>query len=173
MTPAQAPAERITGDGLVLRLAGHSDLDALAAIIAEPEVAPWWPMGDPEGEFLNSDYPAYVIEVDGATAGVILYSEDNDPFYRRAGLDVAVATAYHGRALGRTALKVMMRHLIRDRGHHRLTIDPAAANGRAIAAYEDVGFRRVGVMRGYERGPDGTWHDNVLMDALASELDLD
>jgi aminoglycoside 6'-N-acetyltransferase len=28
----------------------------------------------------------------------------------------------------------------------------------------------VGVMREYERGPDGTWHDGLLMELLASEL---
>jgi aminoglycoside 6'-N-acetyltransferase len=33
-----------------------------------------------------------------------------------------------------------------------------------------VGFRPVGVMRRYERGPDGVWHDGLLMDMLAGEL---
>jgi aminoglycoside 6'-N-acetyltransferase len=28
----------------------------------------------------------------------------------------------------------------------------------------------VGVMRAYERGDDGTWHDGLLMDLLAGEL---
>jgi aminoglycoside 6'-N-acetyltransferase len=28
----------------------------------------------------------------------------------------------------------------------------------------------VGVMRRYERGPDGTWHDGLLMDLLPEEL---
>jgi aminoglycoside 6'-N-acetyltransferase len=51
-----------------------------------------------------------------------------------------------------------------------LTIDPAAANDRAIRAYEAVGFRRVGIMRAYERGVDGSWHDGVLMDLLVEEL---
>jgi aminoglycoside 6'-N-acetyltransferase len=27
-------------------------------------------------------------------------------------------------------------------------------------------------MREYERGPDGTWHDGLLMDLLAGELEL-
>jgi len=33
-----------------------------------------------------------------------------------------------------------------------------------------VGFRPVGVMRRYERGADGTFHDGLLMDLLAEEL---
>ena len=59
---------------------------------------------------------------------------------------------------------------MRERGHHRFTIDPAAANARAIRAYEAVGFRPVGVLRRYERGPDGRWRDGLLMDLLAVEL---
>jgi aminoglycoside 6'-N-acetyltransferase len=26
------------------------------------------------------------------------------------------------------------------------------------------------IMRRYERGPDGEWHDNLLMDLLAADL---
>ena len=63
-----------------------------------------------------------------------------------------------------------MRLLIDERGHHRITIDPAATNAAAIRAYEKVGFRRVGVMRSYERDADGRdWHDGLLMELLAGE----
>jgi aminoglycoside 6'-N-acetyltransferase len=64
----------------------------------------------------------------------------------------------------------MARYLIEQRGHHRLTIDPAADNAAAIRCYEKVGFRPVGVMRRYEQGPDGTWHDGLLMELLAEDL---
>ena len=49
---------------------------------------------------------------------------------------------------------MLARYLIQERGHHRLTIDPAADNAPAIRAYEKVGFRPVGVLRSYEQGPD-------------------
>ena len=49
-------------------------------------------------------------------------------------------------------------------------VDPAATNTQAIACYAAVGFRPVGVMRQYELGPDGTFHDGLLMDLLAAEL---
>ena len=63
-----------------------------------------------------------------------------------------------------------MRHLIDDRGHHRITIDPATANAAAIRAYEKVGFRPVGVMRRHERDVDGDgWHDSLLMELLAGD----
>jgi aminoglycoside 6'-N-acetyltransferase len=49
-------------------------------------------------------------------------------------------------------------------------IDPATANAAAIRAYEKVGFRRVGVMRRYEREVEGEgWHDGLLMELLASK----
>ena len=49
-------------------------------------------------------------------------------------------------------------------------IDPAADNAAAIRCYSKAGFRPVGIMRDYERGADGTWHDGLLMDLLAGEL---
>ncbi len=69
-------------------------------------------------------------------------------------------------------MRTLARYLVEERGHHRLTIDPAAENSAAIRAYEKVGFARVGVMREYWRAQDGTWHDGLLMELLASELDL-
>jgi aminoglycoside 6'-N-acetyltransferase len=67
-------------------------------------------------------------------------------------------------------VRQVARHLVEVEGHHRLVIDPAADNAAAIRCYEKVGFRPVGVMRRYERGPDGTWHDGLLMELLAEEL---
>jgi len=90
--------------------------------------------------------------------------------YRHAGIDLFVGTAWQGRGLGPGAIRLVARYLFEVRGHHRLTIDPALANERAIRACEKVEFRRVGVMRQYERGSDGTWHDGLLMDMLAGEL---
>jgi aminoglycoside 6'-N-acetyltransferase len=76
----------------------------------------------------------------------------------------------HGRGLGSEAVRRVVRHLIDDLGHHRITIDPAAANIAAIRAYEKVGFRRVGVMRQSERDADGEgWHDSVPMELLAGD----
>jgi aminoglycoside 6'-N-acetyltransferase len=43
-------------------------------------------------------------------------------------------------------------------------------NEAAIRAYEKAGFRRVGVMRRYERNPDGSgWRDGLLMELVAEE----
>jgi aminoglycoside 6'-N-acetyltransferase len=105
--------------------------------------------------------------------GAIQYHEEEDPMYRHAGIDLFIDTAHQGRGLGGDAIRTLARFLLEERGHHRLSIDPAADNARAIRAYERVGFRPVGVLRAYERGPDGAWHDGLLMDLLAGELTED
>jgi aminoglycoside 6'-N-acetyltransferase len=118
----------------------------------------------------TTDDVVFAIELDGVVIGAIQYSEEPTPDYRHAGMDIFLAPRWHSQGLGSEALRVLARYLFDDRGHHRLTIDPVAANERAIRAYERVGFRPVGVMREYERGPDGTWRVGLLMNLLAGEF---
>src|SRR5262249_721584 len=112
----------------------------------------------------------YVIELDGRVAGWIQWSAEEEPDYRHAGIDIYVDPAVHGRGVGTDAVRTVCRHLLQDLAPHRLTTDPAADNEAAIRCYAKVGFRAVGVMRRYERGADGTWHDGLLMDLLADEF---
>ena len=158
---------------MVLRPGRPDDAARLSQIRTEPEVARRWGSEDIEQEikedFIEAD-GGFVIEVDGEVIGAIQYHEENEPMYRHAGMDVFLTTSRHGQGLGTEALRVLARYLFEERGHHRLTIDPAADNAAAIRAYEKVGFRRVGIMRSYERGPDGVWHDGLLMDMLREEF---
>jgi aminoglycoside 6'-N-acetyltransferase len=85
-------------------------------------------------------------------------------------MDIYLDPAVRGHGLGPDALRTLARHLIDERGHHRIEIDPAADNAAAIHAYEKVGFKPVGTLRQSERGLDGTWHDGLMMDLLADEL---
>jgi len=69
------------------------------------------------------------------------------------------------------AVRTVCRHLIEDRDHHRIVIDPAEANSRAIRCYEAVGFRRVGVLRRYWWDhAEQSWADGLLLDLLADDL---
>jgi aminoglycoside 6'-N-acetyltransferase len=166
----------LTGDQLALRPVRGADADRLEAILREPAVAAWWVGYDTDAKRVveeileETDTVALVVEVDSEAIGLIQYEEENTPDYRHAAIDMFLATAWQGRGLGPEALRLLARHLFEERGHHRLTIDPAAGNERAIRAYERVGFRPVGVMRQYERGPDGGWRDGLLMDLLATEF---
>jgi aminoglycoside 6'-N-acetyltransferase len=166
---------RLRGERIALRPLVAEDLDAVYAALREPEVARWWGALDEERtrEELLEDpgTSSFAIDVDDAFAGVVTCYEESHPDYRHASIDIFLAAAYQDHGYGSEALRVLARHLFSERGHHRLTIDPAVANERAIRAYEAVGFRPVGVMRRYERGADGTWHDGLLMDLLAHELE--
>jgi aminoglycoside 6'-N-acetyltransferase len=169
--PTTLRAGRIT-----LRPLEESDVEQLMAILARPGVREWWDsLDDPEHtrEGLTNDGAAFAIEVDGALAGWLGYSEETDPDHCYAGLDIFLAPEHQGRRLGPAALRLAADWFFGERGHHRLTIDPACANERAIRAYAAVGFRPVGTMRCYERGADGRWHDNLLMDLLRDELRRD
>ena len=109
---------------------------------------------------------------DEVVGSLQIFEESGDD-YRFASIDLFLDTAHQDQGLGSEAIRTVARYLFDDRGHHRLTIDPSAANARAIRAYERVGFRPIGIMRSYERGPDGTWHDNLLMDILVGRAALD
>ena len=155
----------LRGPRVTLRPQIPEDIGPLNAIVAQPGVREWWGT-DPTID----DQDAFTILVDGEIAGWLGWYEETDPDYRHGGLDIFVAPAFHGRGLGREALRLAAAWLISERGHHRIIIDPAVRNERAIAAYTAVGFKPVGVMRRYERAPDGRWEDGLLMDLLAEEL---
>jgi aminoglycoside 6'-N-acetyltransferase len=166
---------RLASSRVVLRPLEESDLDGLADIVSAEGVREWWgmlPSREQLREDLRNDGTAFVIEVGGELAGWLGVSEELDPGYRSAGMDIMLGVAFQGSGIGPEALRLAAHWLVQERGHHRLTIDPAAANERAIRAYASVGFKPVGVMRRYERGPDGEWRDGLLMDVLAEELDF-
>ncbi len=166
----------LRGERVVLRPLAESDVTRIVELGADPEVARWWrglttehvrakARGEDEG------VTVFAIVVAGEVAGLIQHYEEDDPEYEHAGIDLFLGTPYHGGGLGTDAVRTMVRHLIDDRGHHRLVIDPAAHNERAIRCYEKVGFRRVGIMREHWLDAEGSWRDGLMMDLLASELD--
>jgi aminoglycoside 6'-N-acetyltransferase len=157
---------QLQGANVRLRPATPADIPELARIRATPEVTRWWRGGDDMAAAVAEDLAeeeteTLVVEHEGRVAGAIQW---------HAGIDIYLDPALHGRGLGADAVRTLARHLIADRGHHRLVIDPAADNAAAIRCYSKVGFRPVGVMRNYERGLDGAWHDGLLMDLLADDL---
>lgn len=164
----------LRGERIELRALASTDLDELLRIISTPEVSRWWnphTRADLDEWLTGSDVLHWPIRVDGCVAGKIQAHEENGPDFRHAGIDLFLDPALHGRGLGRECVRTVARWLFDDRGHHRLVIDPAASNERAIASYEAVGFRRVGVMRGYWFDRTlAEWVDGLLLDLLRDEL---
>src|SRR5262249_40175454 len=133
----------LQGARVRLRPVTEADVERIAHILAEPEVARWWgPYGieqvraemvGPQGDELT-----FVVELDGVAIGIIQRWEEHEPQYRHAGIDISLHPDWHGQGLGTDAVRTMARHLFDDLGHHRVTIDPAVHNERAIAAYRKV-----------------------------------
>ena len=169
------PVPTLRGASVLLRPLLPADRGDLVAVLSDPSIVAVWDTRGPEGsadELLAGDegWTVWAIEVDGELAGSIQAAEEEDPDYRHGGIDIFLSSRFQDRGLGTDAVRTLARYLIEVRGHHRLTIDPAADNARAIRSYEKVGFKRVGVMRQYERGASRTFHDGLLMDMLAAEL---
>jgi aminoglycoside 6'-N-acetyltransferase len=162
------------GERVTLRPLTEADIEQLAAVIAGPGIREWWTASELNAERLRdglrNDGAAFAVDAEGELAGWLGIEEETDPDYRHAGLDISLAPPHQDRGLGRDALRTAIRWLIRERGHHRFTIDPALQNERAVRSYSAVGFRRVGVLRRYERRADGVWHDNLLMELIAEDL---
>lgn len=152
------------------------DVPTLLDLLHTPEVARWWgPVAEADIDPADPELVQLAVRTRDRPheplLGLIQYAEERDPMYRHASIDVVLHPSAHGHGYGREAIRAVAHHLIDALGHHRLTIDPSAANARAIRAYTAVGFRPVGVLRRYERDPDGHgWHDGLLMDLLAGEL---
>jgi len=167
-------APLLSGEHVRLRALTVADVRRIAEMNALPEVARWWYPREPEyleANVRDEELARWVVEVDGELAGFVQAYEHDHREFRHAGLDLFLHPGFHGRGLGRDVVRTVCRHLVEDRGHHRLVIDPAEANTQAIRCYQAVGFRRVGIMRDYwwdhvER----RWANGLLLDLLAGEL---
>jgi RimJ/RimL family protein N-acetyltransferase len=169
-----AVATQLSGDHVTLELVTSAHVPELRRILLTPAVrarwrdeaaSPRWPFDDPSST-------RYAVMLDAAVRGMVQYAEENEPDYRHASIDIFLDPDVHGRGVGRDAVRTLARFLVNDLHHHRLVIDPAVDNEAAIRCYTAVGFQPVGVMRNYERDADGAgWHDGLLMDLLAEELD--
>jgi len=158
----------LTGSLVRLTPLAAGDAEALRAIRADPLVAERWDELEPG--FPLHDEPEstrLTIHHEGEIAGMIQFGEELEPKYRQASIDIFVAPAHQGRGVCTEAIKLVVDHLLGERGHHRITIDPAADNAAAIACYAKAGFVPVGVMRLAERDSDGRgWHDSLLMELV-------
>ncbi len=155
---------------VTLRPLAKGDELELLRIHGTPEVLRWWDEPDASFPWDEPQSTRLTIEFDGVVAGLIQYWEEPEPKYRHAGIDLFIDPALHGRGIGTEAVRWVVRLLIDQHAHHRITIDPAVSNAAAIKAYGKVGFRPVGVMRCSERDVGGEgWHDSLLMELLAGE----
>ena len=130
----------VRGRLTTLRRARADDVDRLVAWHADPEVARYWDSetfarAEMEERLLRPDVEAWIVEEQGEPVGYLQVHPD--------GLDMFLVPSARGRGLGPDAARAMARHLIRDRGRERVTVDPYAWNEGAIRAWERAGFVEV------------------------------
>lgn len=158
------------GSRLTLRPMEPDDIAMLHAILKLDDVKAWWGEYNSEDEIYEDFLDradatlAFTIEFEGAIVGGLQLWQELEPDYRHAGFDIFLDPSTHGQGLGVEAIQLATRYAFDVLGHHRVIIDPALSNTRGIRAYQKAGFRIVGELRQYERGLDGTWHTNVLME---------
>ena len=156
----------LRGEQVVLRPLEPGDVDALRRIRSSGAVVRWW--GRPDDDFPADDGDVrFAILVDGGVAGMLQYYEEPDPEARHADVDVFLDAAHHGKGHGTDAMRTIVRHLVEERGHHRVTLSTDPRNAAAVRCYEKVGFRPVGITRSSRWDElSEQWVDELLMDLV-------
>jgi aminoglycoside 6'-N-acetyltransferase len=146
----------LAGD-LSLRPATPDDLDRLAGWFAEPENYRWWGGVPKQREEVAEKYigrrcprvESFLIQLADEPIGYIQYHLEGPG---QAGLDMMLTPAWRDRGIGPCAARLLIRHLVLDRGWTDITVDPAEHNRRAIRAWEKAGF---GFDRDWPDHPNG------------------
>lgn len=111
------PPPVLEGPRVLLRPVEPGDHDALRSFLADPSVARWWGPPRPEidalGDWLASDEDTWVwtIVVDGDVASSLQASEETEPDYRHAAIDLFLGSAFQGAGIGPEAIRVVARWL--------------------------------------------------------------
>jgi RimJ/RimL family protein N-acetyltransferase len=161
-----------------IRPATGDDVDFLAELYADPDVRPFLAAAGSYGRDDVAERVAHdpesggllVVELDGTRAGAMAWELTN----RRSRIahvsGLAVHPRFRGRRVGDEAARLLQRHLIRERGLHRLELEIYGFNERAQRHAERAGWIREGVKRrAYAR--DGGWVDGVLYALVEEDLE--
>lgn len=165
---------------VTLRSADNADVPFLVRLFADADVAPYLAaVRETSAEELDAlvaravDAPdelgVVVIEVDGEPAGTMTWERVNRRSRIASVAGFAVDPAYRGRKVGVEAARLLQRHLIRERGFHRLQMEVYGFNERALRHAERAGWIREGVRRkAYWRNEQ--WVDGVLFGLVEEDL---
>ena len=155
-----------------IRPAAADDVDFLVELYADDDVRPFLAAGRPyDREWVMANLGSLVVaELDGARAGAMAWQVESE----RNGIvhvsGLAVHPRFRGRRLADEAARLFQRHLLLERGFHRIELEVYGFNERAQRHAERSGFVREGVKRQAYRRGDG-WVDSVLYGLVAEDLD--
>ena len=161
-----------------IRPAGAADVEFLVELYADTDVRPFLAAAgsyDRDGVLAKvAQDPerggVMVVELEGERAGAMVWELTN----RRSGIvhvsGLAVHPRFRGRRVADEAARLFQRHLIHERGFHRIELEVYGFNERAQRHAERSGFVREGVKRQAYRHGDG-WADGVLYGLVAEDLE--
>jgi tRNA threonylcarbamoyladenosine biosynthesis protein TsaB len=142
----------------------RDDLDAVAALEREVQAFPWT-----RGNFadaLDAKYGAWVLRENGRITGFCILMHAPDVSHL---LVIAVDKRLHRGGRGSRLVK-WCEARARERGIPGLLLEVRPSNSPAIAFYEQHGFVRVGLRRGYYPAAAGEREDALVM---RKDLNLD
>ena len=143
-----------------LREMNAADVDAIMCIEQCVHAHPWT-----HGNFtdaLNSDCTCKVYEQGDAMLGYVVLMPAVDEAQL---LNITIAAEHQRKGLGRRLLGEVMR-IARELNMQRLLLEVRPSNTAALGLYRDVGFREIGLRRGYYPG------GNEREDAIVMEREL-
>jgi RimJ/RimL family protein N-acetyltransferase len=166
---------------IAIRPAVPGDVDFLVELLADEEVEPFLAGARAPGrdavaaevERTRAEPEAFgrmVIEVDGERAGTMRWERVNERSRIAQLGGLAVQPRFRGRRVADDAARQLQRHLLLERGFHRLQLECYGFNDRAIRHAERAGFVREGVKRKAYLY-DGDWVDGVLFGLVREDLD--
>ncbi|MGX6606504.1 GNAT family N-acetyltransferase [Micromonosporaceae bacterium Da 78-11] len=131
-----------------LRPAGEDDLDLLAGWFGDPQFVEHWggtPLTRPEvaEKYVGRrrpDVESFIVLAGEVPIGYAHYGYADRA---KGGIDLIRVPSARGRGHGPDIADALARHLLDELGWTRVTVDPAAANVRAVRAWEKAGFRHV------------------------------
>ena len=155
-----------------IRPATADDLEFLVELYGHEEVRPFLAAGRSyDRDWIAGSLDGIVVaELDGQRAGAFAWELRNE----RNGIvhvgGVAVHPRFRGRRLADDAARLLQRHLLVERGFHRIELEIYGFNERAQRHVERSGFVKEGVKRkAYRHGDE--WVDGVLYGLLVEDLD--
>ena len=155
-----------------IRPAEPGDVDFLVELYGDEDVRPFLAAGRPyDRDWIVANLDGLMItELDGARAGAMAWelTSERNGIVHVGGL--AVHPDFRGRRLADDAARLFQRHLIHERGFHRIELEVYGFNERAQRHAERSGFVREGVKRQAYRRGDG-WVDSVLYGLVAEDLE--
>lgn len=136
----------------------QADLLAVAAIEGEVYAHPW-SIGN-FADSLVSNYQCWVVRDTAALlVGYFLVMLAPDEAHL---LNITVAPAYQGRGLGGLMLE-RVRAISRSHAAPAVLLEVRPSNPHALAVYRHVGFRQIGLRKGYYPAADQQREDAIVM----------